>query len=263
MKAEPASTMLVIGHPGHEIRCHGWMSRHRPTVVVLTSGGGASKAGRIASTRRIVERAGATASALFGDFSDHEIYGFMLKQEAGPLSAWTMDLSELIHKQRPALILTDMVEGYNPGHDLTAYLVAAAVEKSQGGPACSPQILCQPLEGPPDQAWNGRLRAHASLRLTDTEFFRKMADAADYAELAAEVAGALRHTPSDEFKTECLYLPAPDDDLLETLPDETPFYERFGEQQVADGKFTEVIRHRRHLLPLIREIRRNLTLTER
>jgi LmbE family N-acetylglucosaminyl deacetylase len=263
MQAERASSMLVIGHPGHEIRCHAWLNRHRPTVVVMTSGGGASKPGRIASTLRVIERAGATASPLFGNFSDHEVYGFMLRQEAGKLGAWTRQLSELIRQERPAVILTDMVEGYNSSHDLTAYLVASAVEMTHGSQITPPLVLCQPLDGRPDQAWNGRLRPHTTLALTDAEFRRKMEDARTYAELAAEVADTLRQTPAEAFRQECLYLPAEADALLESLPGEVPFYETFGEQQVAQGKFAEVIRHKRHLVPLVRTIRHDLGLPAR
>jgi LmbE family N-acetylglucosaminyl deacetylase len=263
MEEKGARNMLVIGHPGHEIRCHGWLSRHRPTVVVLTSGGGASKPARIASTRKVVESAGAFASPLFGNFSDHEIYDFMLKEEAAQLSAWTEELSRLISQERPEVIVTDMVEGYNSSHDLTAYLVASAAEKAGGDLGPPPLILCQPLDGPPDQAWGGRLRPHTTLELSAEEFRRKMDDAAAYAELAAEVAGALRQTPAEEFRKECLYLPAQEAALFEALPHAKAFYETFGERQVASGKFTEVIRHRRHVLPLVRAIRKNLGLPAR
>ena len=256
-------SLLVIGHPGHEIRCHGWLSRHRPTVVVLTSGGGGSKSGRLASTRRVIDKAGAVAAPLFGDFSDHEVYGFMLRQEPAQLTAWTANLAELIRKESPDVILTDMVEGYNSSHDLTAYLVAIAAEKAGALSGLSPQVLCQPLEGSPDQAWSGRLRPHLTLELTDEEFRRKMADAHAYAELAAEVAAALHQTPAHAFRKEHLYLPAPADALLEALPQEIPFYETYGEQQVANGKFAEVIRHRRHILPLVRAIRRALEVAAR
>jgi len=263
MQADRKSSMLVVGHPGHEIRCHGWLSRHRPTVVVMTSGGGASKPGRIASTLSVIERAGAIASPLFANFSDQEVYGFMLRQEAGELSAWAKELSDLIRLERPKVILTDMVEGYNSSHDLTAYLVASAVEMACIDQDARPCVLCQPLVGPPDQAWEGRLQPVVTLELTDEEFRRKMEDARTYAELVSEVAGALRQTPIDAFRKECLYLPAGEEALLESLPHETPFYETFGQQQVAKGKFTEVIQHRRHVLPLVQAIRRNLGLSTR
>jgi LmbE family N-acetylglucosaminyl deacetylase len=260
MQAKGTGTMLVIGHPGHEIRCHGWLGRNRPTVVVLTSGGGASKSGRIARTRRIIESAGASASRLFGNFSDHEIYHFMLSRSAAPLVSWTAELAGLIREEQPAVILTDMVEGYNSGHDLTAYLVAAALEKAGPTPRGPSQVICQPLVGPPDQAWGGRLRPCLSIALTDEEFELKMRSAGDYAELAAEVAGALRENPAEAFRKECFYRPE-EARLLETLPQDPPFYETFGERQVASGKFAEVIRHREHVLPLMRDIRRELGLT--
>jgi hypothetical protein len=37
-----------------------------------------------------------------------------------------------------------------------------------------------------------------------------------------------------------------------------PFYERYGEQQVAAGLYTYVIRHREHLKPLADALRRSI-----
>lgn len=261
MQADRKSSMLIVGHPGHEIRCHGWLSRHRPTVVVMTSGGGASKPGRIASTLRGIERAGAVASPLFGNFSDHEVYGFMLRQEVGELSAWTKELSDLIRQERPALILTDMVEGYNSSHDLVAYLTSTAVERAATLGWDVPQVLCQPLTGPPDMAWGGKIAPTTTLELTEEEFGQKLSAARDYPELADEVETALKENSALSFKKECLYTPAKGMAILTSLPDAKPYYETFGEIQVSRGKFRDVIRHAQHLVPLVKSIRAALGLS--
>ena len=32
--------VLVVAHPGHELRVHGWLELARPTVCILTDGSG-------------------------------------------------------------------------------------------------------------------------------------------------------------------------------------------------------------------------------
>ena len=254
------NTMLIIGHPGHEIRCHGWMSRHRPVVHVLTSGGGASKAGRTESTRKTVERAGARCGRLFGSFTDQEVYGFMLRGEAGPLAEWAEAIATEIAGCSPTTVITDMVEGYNSSHDLLAYLVDAAVEKAAEHGGFRPRILCQPLMGRPDQAWQGRLKPTEVLTLDDAAYAAKLEASGAYPELKSEVEHALRESGPAAFRTEAFYVAPSGEPLLTALPDPTPYYETFGEEQVRRGKYDRVIRHQEHLLPLARAVRRRMGL---
>lgn len=251
-------TMLIVGHPGHEIRCHGWMSRHKPEVHVLTSGGGASKTGRTASTRRTVEAAGARCGSLFGTFADQEVYGFMLNCDAGPLADWAETVATMIAGQPPAVLVTDMVEGYNSSHDLLAYLVDAAVTKAATLGGGRPRILCQPLMGRPDQAWQGRLKPSEVLNLDEAEYAAKLKAAGAYPELHTEVEHALRESGPDAFRTEAFYEAPTGETLLTALPEVKPHYETFGEEQVRRGKYAHVIRHREHLVPLARAVRRRM-----
>ncbi len=250
--------MLIIGHPGHEIRCHGWMARHRPEVHVLTSGGGASLSGRTESTRRVVEATGARCGALFGQFSDHEIYAFLLDGNAAPLAEWTAALAAEIRRQEPGLMVTDMTEGYNSGHDLLAYLVDVAVLHATASGAKPPALRSQPLMGKPEQAWEGRLRPTETLRLNDEEYERKMEAARGYPELRTEVELALRETGVDAFRCEAFYATPQGEALLDFLPSSPPYYETYGEEQVRRGKYGQVIRHREHLRPFVAAVRRKL-----
>jgi len=261
MEPTPAPAVLICGHPGHEIRCHGWMSRNRPVVLVLTSGGGASKSGRTASTRRVIEETGARCGPLMGDFPDTEIYGFMRSGDPGPLAEWTRQAARVLADQRPETVVTDMVEGFNTSHDLVAYLTHLAVELAAKAGHRPARVLCQPLEGRPDQAWGGRLKPIARLTLSDEELARKLQAARSYPELAAEVERAIGSLSPEAFRHECLYDPAPAPELLMRLPEPKPHYETFGERQVAAGKYASVIRHREHLVPLALAIRAQLGLT--
>lgn len=254
------SAMLIVGHPGHEVRCHGWMARNRPLVLVLTSGGGSCKVGRTASTRRVIEETGARCGALMGDFSDTEVYAFMRDRNPGPLAEWTEQAARIIAERRPATVLTDMVEGYNPSHDLLAYLTHLAVERAAAIGWRPERLFCQPLEGRPESAWNGRRRPEITLRLGEGELASKLAAARSYPELAHEVERALAEHSAEAFRTECLYATPGGEALLAELPEPRPFYEIHGERQVAAGKYASVIRHGEHLVPLARSIAARLRL---
>ena len=75
---------------------------------------------------------------------------------------------------------------------------------------------------------------------------RKLRRASEYAELREEVERALQANGAEAFRTECLRPAGPATSTL-TVP---PFYEEFGERQVASGRYAEVIRYQTHVLPL-------------
>jgi hypothetical protein len=59
-----ARTALVIGHPGYELMVHGWLELTQPLVFVLTDGSGRSNQSRLASTTKILNRAGAKQGSI-------------------------------------------------------------------------------------------------------------------------------------------------------------------------------------------------------
>src|SRR5438132_13685831 len=69
---------LLVAHPGHELRVHGWLARTRPRVLVLTDGAGRTGRSRLTSTTRILEAAGARPGRLYGRLSDPELYAAIL-----------------------------------------------------------------------------------------------------------------------------------------------------------------------------------------
>ena len=56
--------MLVVAHPGHELRVYGWMMQARPVVHVLTDGSGADGESRIGSTTALRPDVGATRGSI-------------------------------------------------------------------------------------------------------------------------------------------------------------------------------------------------------
>lgn len=74
--------LLVIAHPGHELLVHGWMTRTRPTVLVLADGSGGQGEARTEATRRTVVEAGATPGAIFGLAPDRRFHEAILARDA-------------------------------------------------------------------------------------------------------------------------------------------------------------------------------------
>ena len=64
---------LIVAHPGHELRVHGWLEAVQPTVYVLTDGSGRASQSRLASTMRLLQQARAQRGAIYGRFSDREL----------------------------------------------------------------------------------------------------------------------------------------------------------------------------------------------
>src|SRR5690242_870571 len=72
---------LLIAHPGHEIRVHGWLEQARPTVYILTDGSGRSSQPRLESTKRVLMQAGAQIGEAFGQIADRDLYDRVLRHD--------------------------------------------------------------------------------------------------------------------------------------------------------------------------------------
>src|SRR4029453_5346950 len=83
---------LLVAHPGHELRLHGWMEQSRPVVFVLTDGSGRTHHSRLPPTTRVLERAGATRGAVYGRFTDAAVYQALLARD---IAAFTDTAAEI------------------------------------------------------------------------------------------------------------------------------------------------------------------------
>lgn len=253
MRAEPpaaASVLapgvraaLVVAHPGHELRLHGWLARVRPDVHVLTDGAGLLGRPRVASTARVLADVGAAAGGIFGRWTDRALYAALLDHNHAPFLALADDLAAMLVTRDVEHVVADAAEGYNPGHDACRLVVDCAVART--GRAITRWDF--PLVGRPDAAVGpGEV---ARLALPAAAVTRKVEVAEGYPDLVGEVDHARRTWGDDAFATECLRrletdVPwAPADGVV-------PFYEQFGEYQVAAGVYARVVRHREHMMPL-------------
>jgi hypothetical protein len=241
---------LIIGHPGHELRVHRWLELARPAVYVLTDGSGHTGRSRLRSTSKVLSAAGATPGTIYGSFSDADLYSAMLSSNRAILSRVVHALADALVCSKVDYVVADALEGFNPSHDLCRYLVNAAVALTNI-PLRNFEFL---LEGSPSACPDHLKADSVRLELTEDDLTRKIAAAKSYPELREETDAALARFGAAAFRTECL---RPVRDLhqgLDALDQEPPYYERYGEQQVAAGHYDRVIRYRQHIQPLVQAL---------
>ena len=240
--------MLVVGHPGHELRVYGWMSGARPVVHVLTDGSGSDGQARIDSTTALLDSVGAVRGSIYGRMSDRGIYSAILSGDHARFIALVEELAAALIRDEVDMVVGDAVEGFNPSHDVCRYVINAAVRMAR---AAGRAIDCYafPLEAAPDFCPEPVRERSLRLRLDDAILERKLDAAHAYPELRSEVEHALRHFGSEPFRTECLW-PV---DLMDPYgwdPDCIPYYESYGARRVATGAYTHVVTFRQHVRPL-------------
>jgi hypothetical protein len=271
---------LIIAHPGHELRVYGWLELARPSVFILTDGSGRSGPPRTNSSVRILNRTGAKAGAVFGRFTEAILYTALLNGDFDPFVALVDELADSFVRESFDYVAGDATEGYNPLHDVCRALINSAIEIAKHSDR-SVGNYAFPLVAAADWRSVDTLRGDIRLQLDDATFDRKMEAALSYPELALEVRAALsgnsreidslqthedladevdkmrQGITADAFRIEYLHLARR---TVEHNPihQPAPFYERYGERQVAAGYYSEVIRYAAHVAPLEETLRQHV-----
>lgn len=267
---------LVVAHPGHELCVYGWLERARPRVFVLTDGSGRTGRSRIASTDAVLSAVGAEPGPVYARLTDAALYAAILDRDFALFEGLADELARAFVADGTEYVAGDGAEGYNPAHDACRLVLDAAVALAAAEAGARIDNFEFPLVGRPDQRPS---EAHAGrwLRLDDGTFARKIRAARNYPELAAEVEAALAGSGStglrehpdlaaraglgaaanggaEAFRVECLR-PAASNGNGRPASDGPPFYESYGERQVAAGHYARVLRYREHMLPLAEALR--------
>jgi hypothetical protein len=240
---------VVVAHPGHELRVFNWMERERPLYCCLTEGSGGAGASRMASTDAIVQRAGARPGPIYGRYSDKSIYRLLLDGRTDVFVALARELADALVDASVECVAGDAVEGFNPSHDVCRFVIDGAValaEHRMHRPIDNREFV---LDGRPDACPDEARGEAVWLRLDEATLDRKIAAALSYPELQGEVQTALQRFGRHAFAVECLR-PAATVATLAAFELELPYYERFGEQRVREGRYGEVIRYRDHVRPV-------------
>ncbi|MFL5386512.1 MAG: hypothetical protein ACJ8GN_28685 [Longimicrobiaceae bacterium] len=237
--------VLVVAHPGHELRVYGWLESAAPLVCVLTDGSGSGGEARLESTTRLLAGTGARPGAIYGRMSDREIYTAILDRDFACFTELAEQLAGELDACGADCVAGDAVEGYNPSHDVCRLVINAALRLlGRTVPAYDFALVGAP-DGCPEA-----LRAQALwMDLDEAALARKLAAARSYEELAGEVEHALARFGVAPFRTECLR-PVDLSQRYVWDPAEVPYYETYGEKRVAEGAYDRVLRFGEHVRPL-------------
>ncbi|MES2833485.1 MAG: hypothetical protein V4707_02120 [Pseudomonadota bacterium] len=234
------TTVLVVAHPGHELRLSAWVRRTRPTVFVTARGSrsGRSEA-RIAASHAVVETLGGAAGEPFGAACDIDLYAAIMARDPTLFLALADTLRDAFASV--ATVVADGWQNYNPVHDLT-HLIARVAAAEAGSRFLDYPVVLGGLAHAPD----GPLAE--VIDLSPDELSEKHTLIARYPEIAEDVAGLTAAAGDAAFARETLHRPLP---LGELLPTTTPpWYEIWGEGRVAAGIYAECLRWS-HMAPIV------------
>ena len=184
---------LVVAHPSHELRVHGWLEQTRPYVCILTDGGGRSGEPRLSRTTEVLSRAGATQGVIYGRLTDLEIYSAILNADSELFAGLVEELAHVFFTEQIAYVVGDAAEGYSVAHDICRIMIGAAVALAQQKYDTHVANFDFPVVGAPGESLNGD---DISLHLDDDAFARKVKAALAYSpKLAHDVEIALAGAP--------------------------------------------------------------------
>jgi hypothetical protein len=250
---------LVVAHPSHELRVHGWMQTSRPTVFILTDGSGRTGEPRLQATTKALTDVGAQTGSIYGRLTDLEVYDAFLRGDFSLLLGIVDELGDQFVRQEIEYVVADADEGYSPTHDACHLLTRAAIEIANRRHQRQIANFDVAVVGPPDECPEPDRERAIWIHLDDEEFARKLNVARSYnPDLARDVEAALGGEPSkgsvfdgvelSRFRTECL---RPVSKFVDPAPGrrEVPFYETYGEKMVAAGHYSHTLRYAEHFMP--------------
>ena len=244
---------LVVAHPGHELKVFGWLEESAPRVYVLTDGSGNNGASRLPSTTKLLRQSGSVPDGFYGFISDATVYEALLEGRASTFGGIIDWLAGSLAEHGIDLVAGDAVEGFNPAHDICRALLNAAVAiagQNTGRTIANYEFCLTEWEQHCQDPHDARC---LHLRLDDRMLQAKLRAAREYAELRNEVEQAIAARGEEYFRVECLRKVV---DPFPNLHTETPpYYETFGKERVAQGKYESVIRYREHMVPILNAIR--------
>jgi hypothetical protein len=118
---------LVIAHPSHELRVHGWLQKTRPSVFVLTDGSGRETPSRLPATTKVLADLEIKPGSVYGRVSDREVYDAFFQQDFSFFIRIAEELAEEFNRQQIEYVVGDSDEGYSPTHDACRLIIDAAV----------------------------------------------------------------------------------------------------------------------------------------
>lgn len=247
---------LIVAHPGHELFVSAWLRRSRPLVFIVTDGSGRSSTPRIETSRGIVESVGGQAGPVFGPLSDKLLYQAVLDGDIALFSQLVQEIAQALAERGIRQLVADAYERQYLSHDLCGLIAgasAALAEQSGGDPILR---LAYPMFGYYGSCQPGPLPEPIQFQLDDEGLDWKTRAARSFPDpsLQKEVDELIAQRGLDGLRKEVLY-PVGLESGFDDPERKPPRYERYGENLVSQGHYKQVIRYRKHVLPLVERLR--------
>lgn len=249
----PNTPLAVFAHPGHELRILHALGALKASCLYLTDASGSTGVSRLPLTTDLLADAGLPERISFPFIPDAALYTALMTCDAAVIDRLRRDLAAHVKRLRPAFLITDSAEGYNPAHDL-CHFMALALGQALGIP-----VYDIALDGDPGDFGHAKPEDCRIWSLDRAALARKLAFVRDYAALAgSQLAGEATHLLArygDEAQAEEILRPALDwRDYDRLWTKETPFFERHGLQRVREGKYRTALTYKGHLRPVLAEM---------
>jgi hypothetical protein len=239
------SWLLLLAHPGHELRAYHLIERVKPLVAVITDGSGSTGVSRVDQAQAVLVAAGAQLAPIFGVLTDREAYAACMASDAAPFVASLDVLVDVLVSRGITVVAIDAAEGYNPIHDMCHWLGRAAVGRARQLGATI-DLFEIDLVSHPNGVGDG-----VRLALDDEAFERKLRAISTCTALKAEADAAFAHYGQDAFRVEFLRRIS---DLALPPASWIPYYEQVGEERVKAGRYSSVLRYGSHVRPVLERL---------
>ncbi|HKO98469.1 MAG TPA: hypothetical protein VJU86_15840 [Pyrinomonadaceae bacterium] len=248
------TTLIVFSHPNHELAIFGILQRLRPHLLYLTDGGGRE---RVAETKRGLGRIGLLEQATFLNHSEATFYESLVAGDNSFFGQVTAQVSAVVGLLKPAQVLCDAVEFYNPIHDLSLPIVRAAIPSRENTPVLEVPLVHQKNlaseEYEVQRLPGSRQAEQIEMRLTEEELDQKLfARETIYLSLADQMGPLLSELPRAHTGLEVV---APARSAVpEPTTDQILRYEWRAELLRSRGEFSTPITYSDHYLPIASEL---------
>jgi hypothetical protein len=245
-----AATTAVFSHPNHELAIFGFLQEFRPSLVYLTDGGGED---RVAQTREGLERIGLLDRAHFLDYSEKSFYDALIARDGRFFAEVAARLAGVLSRLRPARVLCDAVEFYNPVHDLSLPIVRAALHALPDAEVYEvPLVYQKPAEAetyeiqrPVGESTQRQIEFPVASEHVDEKV---RARDQVYTLLTAQLGSVITGIPRDHLAREVIFAASPV--LPEPDSGKVLRYERRARILLERGEIEQMITYRGHFLPV-------------
>lgn len=242
-------TLLFVGHPGHELLAHKFISIYKPDVIFLTDGSGNDGQPRIDQSLNLIKSLGLNAYFPFEPYSDRQIYDLILSNSIDSFLRSKSVLKEFILEQKYRVIVGDALEGFNPSHDLCRYLINSIVIEMEKENKVKIENYDFFQDDVRKNQTSDKKTGDIILELNEDELQKKMDACINYPKIKSEVDKFVSNFGKDFFALE-FFRKINDPTKIVGWDTDFPYYEEFGRKRIAEGTYKQLISFDTHMMKL-------------